>query len=127
ALSLLTISTDYMNSLLAFSASNGVKKELSEQLLRHNLLLPASRTNRMHSGELMTHFNQDIHSINGMIGSSLIQWIRLPLLFAAVFVYMLHIHWLMALLGLLIIPFALAAGAVLGFVLRQRTRKMHDL
>lgn len=126
-LSMLTIFSDFASRRLAFTASNSVKKELSEQLLKHIMLLPASRTNQLHSGELMTHFNQDIHSINGMIGSSLIQWVRLPLVFAAVFVYMLQIHWLMAVMGLLIVPFAMGAGAMLGFILRRRTRTIHDL
>lgn len=126
-LSMLTIISDFASRRLAFTASNGVKKELSEQLLKHIMLMPASRTNQLHSGELMTHFNQDIHSINGMIGSSLIQWVRLPLVFAAVFVYMLQIHWLMAVMGLLIVPFAMGAGALLGFILRRRTRTIHDL
>ena len=126
-LSMLTILSDFASRRLAFTASNGVKKELSEQLLKHIMLMPASRTNQLHSGELMTHFNQDIHSINGMIGSSLIQWVRLPLVFAAVFVYMLQIHWLMAVMGLLIVPFAMGAGALLGFILRRRTRTIHDL
>ncbi|MDQ0115557.1 ABC transporter ATP-binding protein [Paenibacillus harenae] len=127
ALSLLTIATDFVNIRLEFTASNGLKKALSERLLRHILLLPASRMNRLHSGEMMTHFNRDINSINGMIGRSLIQWVRLPLIFIAVFVYMLQIHWVMAVMGLLIIPFALLSGALLGYILRRRSRTIHDL
>jgi len=126
-LSMLTILSDFANRRLAFTASNGVKKELSEQLLKHIMLLPAGRANQLHSGELMTHFNQDIHSINGMIGSNLMQWVRLPLVFTAVFVYMLQIHWLMAVMGLLIVPFAMGAGALLGIILRRRTRMIQDL
>lgn len=126
-LSVLTIVSDFTSRRLAFTASNGVKKDLSERLLKHIMLLPASRTDKLHSGELMTHFNQDVHGINGLIGSSLIQWVRLPLVFAAVFVYMLQIHWLMAVMGLTIVPFALGAGALLGFVLRRRARTIQDL
>lgn len=126
-LSMLRILSDFVSRRLSFTATNGVKKELSERLLKHIMHLPASRTSQLHSGEWMTHFNQDIHSINGMIGSSLIEWIRLPLVFAAVFVYMLQIHWLMAVMGLFIVPFAMGAGALLGFILRRRTRKIHDL
>ncbi|MCA0756743.1 ABC transporter ATP-binding protein/permease [Paenibacillus sp. N4] len=126
-LSVLTIVSDFTSRRLAFTATNGVKKDLSERLLKHIMHLPASRTDQLHSGELMTHFNQDVHGINGLIGSSLIQWVRLPLVFAAVFVYMLQIHWLMAVMGLMIVPFALGAGALLGFVLRRRAREIQDL
>ncbi|MBC8080492.1 MAG: ABC transporter ATP-binding protein [Gorillibacterium sp.] len=125
-LSVLTIASDFITNRLEFSASSGVKKELTERLLRHIMLLPVSRTNQLHSGELMTHFNQDIHSINGMIGSKLMQCIRLPLVFIAVVIYMFQIHWGMALMGLLIVPFAMTAGGMMGFVLRRRTRTIHD-
>lgn len=126
-LSLLIIVSDFMNVRLEFTASYGLKKALSERMLRHILLLPVSRMNGLHSGELMTHFTRDIHSLNGMVGRSLIQWVRLPLIFIAVFVYMLQIHWAMAVLGLLIIPFALGSGALLGYTLRRRSRTINDL
>lgn len=125
-LSLLIIVSDFMNIRLEFTASQGLKKALSERLLRHILLLPACRMNQLHSGELMTHFTRDIHSLNGMVGRNLIRWIRLPLIFMAVFIYMLQIHWAMAIMGLLIIPFALGSGALLGYTLRRRSRTIHD-
>ncbi|MCL6458743.1 MAG: ABC transporter ATP-binding protein/permease [Gorillibacterium sp.] len=125
-LSILTIVAEFVTNRLEFSASNGVKVELSERLLRHIMLLPVSRTDQLHSGELMTHFNQDIHNINGMIGSRLMQCIQLPLIFLAVVIYMFHIHWVMALMGLLILPIAVGAGGLLGFVLRRKTRTIND-
>ncbi|WP_274650950.1 ABC transporter ATP-binding protein [Paenibacillus humicola] len=125
-LSLLTIGSGLLRNRLEFTAINGVKQELSERLLQHLLLLPASRTDRLHTGELTSHFQQDLHNLDGLIGSNLVQWIRLPLVFGAVLVYMIHIHWVMAVIGLAIVPLTLGAGAILGLLLRRKAREIHD-
>jgi len=122
----LTILSGFYTNRLEFTATNGIKRELSERLLKHIMLLPTGRTHTLHSGELLTHFNQDIHSMGGMIGSRILDAVRLPLIFTAVVLYMFSVHWLMALLGLLIVPVAVLTGGLLGFTLRQKTRSIHD-
>lgn len=122
----LTITSGLFTNRLEFAATSGIKRELSEHLLKHIMLLPAGRTDALHSGELLTHFHQDIHSMGGMIGSRILDAIRLPLIFTAVVLYLFRVHWLMALLGLLFVPVALLAGGLLGYTLRQKTRHIHD-
>lgn len=122
----LGLASGYWTALLDFRATANVKKDLKEHLLRHVLLLPASRIAELRSGAVMTHFTGDVHGIGGMIGSSLIQLAKLPLTFVAVFLYMLHIHWLLSILSLAVIPVALASGAWFGTLLRRNNRIMHE-
>lgn len=126
ALSAAMVAAGMIGKQLEFISSNGVKKDLAEHVLHHILRLPAHRANLLQSGELLTHLTQDVHHIHGMIGNSLIQLIRLPLIFAAVLVYMLHIHWGMALLSLLIVPFAVLFGGLFGILLRRNSREIHN-
>ncbi|WP_267879719.1 ABC transporter ATP-binding protein [Caldalkalibacillus mannanilyticus] len=63
----------------------------------------------------------------GLIGSSLIQFIRLPLIFIAVFIYMSYINLTLTLLCLTIIPFALLSGGVFGLLLRKNSRLILNL
>jgi len=124
ALIALNVGSGYANQLLHFQATAAVKKELKETLLRRVLLLPAAEASSMRSGDVMTRFVQDVHGIDGMIGGSLIHLVKLPLIFLAVFVYMVHIHWLLAALSLAAVPVALAGGAWFGFRLRRNSRRI---
>ncbi|TLS49386.1 ABC transporter ATP-binding protein [Paenibacillus antri] len=123
----LSIASGYWNNMLDFRATANVKKDLKEHLLQHVLLLPAANIGNLRSGAVMTHFMDDIHGIGGMIGSSLIRLVKLPLVFIAVFVYMLQIHWFLSVLSLAVIPAALASGALFGVLLRRNNRVIQAL
>ena len=57
----------------------GVKQELQSYLFQHILCLPAGTAANLRSGDLLSYFTNDIHSVDGLAGASLINWIRLPL------------------------------------------------
>ncbi|WP_281884300.1 ABC transporter ATP-binding protein [Paenibacillus sp. YYML68] len=123
---LTSISLGYTANHLELLASTRLKKQFQENLVSHLLRLPAAWTNRSRTGELMTLFSQDLHGIDGMIGKSLIQLIRLPLIFIAVMIYMLHIHWMLALLSLAAAPVVAVGGAIFGMLMRNNSRRMYD-
>ena len=81
-----SIAAGYCYQIFEFKATAHVKKDLKEQLLKHVILLPAKEIDNLRSGAVMTHFTQDIHGIDGIIGGSLIQLVKLPLIFFAVFI-----------------------------------------
>jgi ATP-binding cassette subfamily B protein len=125
-LALLNIAAGYIGIHLQLLAETRLKKDLQEYLFRHILLLPAKHTNQSKSGELLTHFSQDIHGVEGMIGTSLVQLLRLPLIFIAAFVYMLQIHWMLACISAIAAPFIAIFGGLFGILLRSNSRKMYD-
>jgi ATP-binding cassette, subfamily B, bacterial len=123
----LSISSGFVSIYYDTVATNAVKKDLKGKLLHHILRLPASSTSKVHSGELLSHFTNDIHSVDGVIGSSLINFIRLPFIYVAVFIYLFQINWVLCLLSLMIAPIAVVSSIGFGFLLRRNSRQIHDL
>ncbi len=82
---ILSFLTIFFDTYIETFATASIKRELKEQLLKQLLLSPVHKIHTIHSGELISHFTNDINSIDGMIGRNLIYHIRLPLLLIAIF------------------------------------------
>lgn len=108
-------------------ATNGVKRDLKNYLFSHILRLPAAKVSNLRSGEIISHFTNDIGSLDGVIGYSLINLVRLPVIFLTVFVYLLKINVTLSLLSVMITPIALLGGMVFGLLLRRNSRVIHEL
>ncbi|WP_191565596.1 ABC transporter ATP-binding protein [Metabacillus idriensis] len=119
-----SLAASYFYTYLESKTINTVKLELKELLLKHILLLPVKKTSSMRTGDLMTHFTNDVNCIEGVIGSNLLYLIQLPLTFTAVSIYMFMINWQLASIGFTVIPLAIVIGAVFGILLRNNSRKM---
>lgn len=126
-LTLISVSSSYFSTYFETTASSTIIRDMKIDLYKHILLLPASKTSSLHTGELLSHFTNDIHNVGGLIGSSLINIIRLPLLSIAAFIYLLHISWKLALLSTIVAPLALVTGVYFGLLLRRNSRMIHKL
>ena len=123
----LGILSTYLNIYYSTVSSNGIKRDLKNHLFKHILRLPTSRASHLRSGELLSHFSNDINSIDGVIGPSLINLIRLPIVFIAVLIYLININLTLSLLSLMVAPIALIGGAVFGILLRKNSRLIHKI
>ncbi|NHM29293.1 ABC transporter ATP-binding protein [Neobacillus terrae] len=108
-------------------AINAVKVDLKNHLLHHILRIPADEASNLRTGELMSHFSNDIHGIDSMIGSSLISLIRLPIIYIVVFIYLANINLTLCLVSLIIAPIAGLSGILFGLLLRKNGREIHHL
>lgn len=126
-LTVLNIISNFCDIYFETIASNGLKKDLKEHLFKHILSLPAGVASNLRSGELLSYFTNDIHSIDGVTGSSLINLIRLPITYIAVLIYLFQINWMLCLISVLIAPIAITAGAGFGLLLKRNGRKLHSL
>jgi ABC-type multidrug transport system fused ATPase/permease subunit len=108
-------------------ATNGVKMDLKNYFFHHVLRLPAKYTSNYRSGELMSHFSNDIHGVDGVIGSSLISLVRLPIIYIVVFIYLVHVNLTLCLVSLFIAPIAALSGVIFGLLLRKNGRKINRL
>ncbi|MDR6878670.1 ABC transporter ATP-binding protein [Bacillus sp. 3255] len=124
---LTSIASAYLNTVLETIATNAVKRDFSVHLFKHILLLSGKHLSAHHSGELMSHFANDIHSMNGVVGRSLLDLVRLPFIYLAVLIYLVQISWSLALLCVLIAPVAMATGVIFGFLLRNNGRLVYSL
>ncbi|MFD0682101.1 MULTISPECIES: ABC transporter ATP-binding protein [unclassified Paenibacillus] len=127
ALIALSIISTYYDIYFEAVAVNAVKKELKTNLYKHILLLPVKNVSSFHSGQLLSNFTNDIHSIDGVIGRSLVDLIKLPLISIAVFIYLVQISWELSLISLLIAPAAIISGAVFGLMLRRNSSNILNL
>jgi ATP-binding cassette subfamily B protein len=126
-LAVINIITNFMDTYLETIAVNAVKTDLNLELYKHILLLPGNRVSNIHSGELLSHFTNEIHNIDGVVGRGLINLIRFPVTFITAFIYLVQINWKLTLLSLLIVPAAIMGGAVFGWLLRNNSRVIHQL
>jgi ATP-binding cassette, subfamily B, bacterial len=126
-LTMVSILSNYCEIYFETIASNGLKNQLKEYLFEHILRLPAGEASNIRTGDLISYFNNDIHSVNGVVGSSLISLIRLPLVFMAVFIYLFQISWVLCLISVFIAPIAICGGAFFGLLLKQNGRMLHQL
>lgn len=127
SITLVSMAYVFINSYFETVATNAVKRDVKEYMFKHILRLPAAQVSSHHSGELLSHFTTDIHSIDGMIGSNLIDLIRLPFVFIAVLIYLCHINWTLSLISLSVGPVAAVSGVVFGLVLRKNSREIFNL
>ncbi|ENQ3106274.1 ABC transporter ATP-binding protein [Bacillus cereus] len=126
-LTFISITSGFFDTYFESVATNGVKRDLKKQLFKHVLLLPSKDISNLRSGELLSHFTNDIHNINGVIGRSLIDLIRLPLIYVTVFIYLIYLNWKLSLLSVLVAPIAAISGLVFGLLLRRNSRLIHSL
>ncbi len=124
---LIRITSNFFNTYLGTIAINGVKKNLKNHLLKHVLRIPMKSASAHQSGELLSHFNNDVNSIDGVIGVSLINLIRLPMIFIVVLSYLVHINWKLSVINLLFAPVAVLCGGFFGLLLRRNSKKIHSL
>ncbi|WP_051865288.1 ABC transporter ATP-binding protein [Metabacillus indicus] len=119
-----SLTLSYYYTILESKTINIIKLELKDKVLTHILHMSPSKMNSMRTGDLMTHFTNDIQSTEGVIGSNLLYLLQLPLTFIAVTVYMFQINWQMSLIGFAVIPAAIFVGGFFGILLRNNSRTM---
>ncbi|MZQ83666.1 ATP-binding cassette domain-containing protein [Paenibacillus sp. 5J-6] len=122
-----SITSTYLTTLWETIATNGVKRDFSADVFKHIMQLPGKHIDDKHSGDLLAHFTNDIHNLDGIIGSSLIHLIKLPFIYVAVFIYLLQISWKLALVCVLVAPVAMVSGVIFGVMLRTNNRLIQDL
>lgn len=127
ALIFLSVISTFYNIYLESVATNGVKRDFKSMFFRHVLRLPTKEINNLRTGELVSHFTNDVHSIDGVIGSSLINLIRLPFVYIAVLIFLFTINWKLCIVSVIFAPIAILLSAIFGLLLRNNSRMIHEL
>ncbi|TDB54846.1 ABC transporter ATP-binding protein [Bacillus sp. CBEL-1] len=126
-LSFISIVTNFIDTYLEAIAINAVKRDVNLDLYKRLLLLSEKNISNKHSGELVSHFTNDIHKIEGVIGRGLINLIRFPVISIAALIYLTNISWKLSLFSLSVAPVAMLGGAVFGILLRNNSRIVNEL
>ena len=126
-LTITSIVSNFLSIYFETVASHGLKRDLQDYLFQHILCLPAGTTADLRSGDLISYFTNDIHSVDGLTGSSLVNLVRLPVTFVAVLIYLIQINWMLCLITMLVAPCAIIGGALFGWLLKRNGRQLHEL
>jgi len=126
ALVLLMVAVQYLNVYLESLATNQVKASIADDLFARIVRLPASYYDRHHTGDLVSRITQDVGSISGAIGGSLLNLIRQPLWALAAFLYLAYINWPLALLALLLGPATAMLAKQYGRLLRRNGQRIQS-
>ncbi|MGG1629473.1 ABC transporter ATP-binding protein [Rossellomorea sp. NRS-1567] len=124
---LVGIASNFFSIIIETITSNGLKRDLKNHLFHHILRLPLRQVSSRRSGDMISHFTNDINSVDGVVGSSLMDLLRLPLTYIAVFIYLIQIHWKLSLISVSVAPLAIVAGVYFGLLLRNNSRLIHSL
>ncbi|XZF76234.1 ABC transporter ATP-binding protein [Bacillus sp. AL-1R] len=124
---ILSLISTYYNIYLETISTSGVKRDFKAMLFKHVLRLPTKNISNLRTGDLISHFTNDVYSIDGVIGSSLINLIRLPFVYIAVFIFLFNINWKLCLISIVFAPIAIFISALFGILLRNNSRMIHDL
>ncbi|WP_404405939.1 ABC transporter ATP-binding protein [Jeotgalibacillus malaysiensis] len=120
------ILSNFIWTYVETTSMNNIKKDLNQDLYAHILTLSSSDLNKDHSGKWMSHFTNDIHSVNAVVGSGLLNLIRFPIMITAALIYLMSISWKLSLISLSVAPLAIIAGAVFGLLLKRNGTIIHE-
>jgi ATP-binding cassette, subfamily B, bacterial len=109
----------YFNSYVESMAIYKVQRDLKIALFHKTLCLRYDQMTKYHSGELLSRLTNDINCAAGLVGSNLLDLMRLPITFAAVFIYLASMNWKLSLVSLSLSPFLFLSGAFFGLMLKR--------
>lgn len=114
----------YFDTYLKQKASLKVRNDVRLDTLNHSLRLPQSYYDQNHSGELLSRFTNDNQAVGEASGNIIMGLIKNPLLAISAFIYLLNIHWPLALIAMSIGPLMILAGKLFGEVMRKQSLKL---
>ncbi|ASA19593.1 ABC transporter ATP-binding protein [Paenibacillus donghaensis] len=117
---------NYTDAYLKNKVSARIRNELRLDMMGHTLKLPQSYFDNNHSGDLLSRFTNDNQTVGEACGQVLIGLIRNPLLAMAAFVYLLYIHWLLALICLAMGPLIFLTGKIFGKAMRSNSEQLQQ-
>ncbi|WP_314584934.1 ABC transporter ATP-binding protein [Paenibacillus terrigena] len=111
----------YIDTYFKQKASLKVRNDIRLDTLDHVLRLPQSYYDKNHSGELLARFTSDNQAVGEASGNTIMGLIRNPLLALCAFIYLLNIHWPLALISISIGPLMILVGKLFGEAMRKKS------
>ncbi|MFU1798498.1 ABC transporter ATP-binding protein [Paenibacillus azoreducens] len=121
---LLNAVNSYVDTYFKTRVSSRIRNRIRMDTLRKLLCLPESQYNQNHSGELLSRITSDNQAIGQVCTDTMISLIRNPLLAILAFLYLLTIHWQLALICVLVGPMTILVGGLFGKALRNNSQQL---
>lgn len=114
----------FLDTYFKARVSSKVRNDLRTDTLKHILRLPQSYYDKHHSGDIIARFTSDINSVGEACGNIIMGLIKNPLLSFAAFIYLLYIHWQLALICISLAPLMLLLGKIFGKLMRNTSERL---
>jgi len=125
-MSALFIAVDFFKGYYIHVVSQKILAKLKVEVLAHVERLPIRYFNRRDTGYLMSRFSDDLTSLNSLVTDQLVNFLQNAITLVIGLGAVFYIHWKLALLSLLILPFYVATNLALGNRLRKMNVELHE-
>jgi len=116
----------YLDHYWKTKVSVNIRKDMRNDTMEQLLKVSVPYRDDNHSGELLSRITTDNQAFWDGCGHTLMSLIKNPILIMASFVYLLLIHWQLALICLAIGPLTVLIGGVFGKLMRSNTGKLQE-
>ena len=120
------ILSDFVRSYYLFVASKMVFAHIQVHLLGHVQKLPISYFNRKDTGYIMSRFVDDAALLNNLVTEISVTFLQNIVIFMIGAVAIFYIHWKLALVSLIILPFFVVSNVVYGNRLRELNKAVQE-
>ncbi|MFD0616093.1 ABC transporter ATP-binding protein [Paenibacillus sp. GCM10027629] len=121
-----TALNSYLDTYFKQKASLNVRNDIRLDTLNHVLRLPQSYYDKNHSGELLSRFTSDNQAVGEASGNIIMGLLKNPLLALSAFIYLLNIHWPLALISISIGPLMILVGKLFGEAMRKKSITLQE-
>ncbi|OAB48543.1 ABC transporter ATP-binding protein [Paenibacillus antarcticus] len=116
----------YLDHYWKTKVSVNIRKDMRNDTMEQLLKVSVPYRDDNHSGELLSRITTDNQAVGDGCGHTLMSLIKNPILIMASFVYLLLIHWQLALICLAIGPLTVLIGGIFGKLMRSNTGKLQE-
>lgn len=117
----------YLDHYWKTKVSVNIRQDMRNDTMEHLLKVNVPYRDDHHSGELLSRLTTDNQAVGDGCGHTLMSVIKNPILIVASFVYLLLIHWQLALICLSIGPLTVLIGGIFGKLMRTNTGKLQEV
>ena len=116
----------YVDTYYKQKASFQVRNDLRLDTMDHVLRLPQSYNDKIHTGDLLARFTSDNQAVGEASGNIIMGLLKNPLLAICAFIYLLNIHWPLALITISIGPLLILVGRIFGETMRRKGIRLQE-
>lgn len=116
----------FFDTYLKQKASVKVRNDIRLDTMDHALRLHQAFSDRIHTGDLLARFTSDNQAVGEAAGNVIMGLIRNPLLATCAFIYLLNIHWPLALITICVGPAMILTGKMFGESMRRKGVRLQE-
>ncbi|MDR0268136.1 ABC transporter ATP-binding protein [Paenibacillus sp.] len=118
--------TAFFDTYLKQKASLKVRNDIRLDTMDHVLRFPQASYDKTHTGDLLARFTSDNQAVGEAAGNIMMGLLRNPLLALCAFIYLLSIHWPLALITICVGPLMILVGKIFGESMRKKGMRLQE-